>query len=36
MRDIDQIVEFVAAPSPLLWLKLAVGNYPSAPSLFWC
>ena len=36
MRDIDQMGEFVEAPSPLLSLKLAVGNYPSAPSLFWC
>jgi hypothetical protein len=36
MSDIDQMVEFVAAPSPHLWLKLAVGNYPSTSSLFWC
>ena len=35
MRDIDWMGEFVAAPLPLLWLKLAVGIYPSAMSLFW-
>ena len=36
MRDIDLMRGFVAAPLPLLWLKLAMGHYPSAPSLFWC
>jgi hypothetical protein len=28
MRDIDRMGEFVEAPLSLLWLKLAVGNYP--------
>jgi hypothetical protein len=33
MRDINEMGEFVAASSPLLWVKLAVENYPFAPSL---